>query len=262
MLRSLLLSCFLLMLLPACGGDSTTTTGDGGPSGASSGGEGVVGGLPGEVEPPEGESVKAVPPAEGELPAPEFKGARTAIQPVTETSAATGQKMADHVSTAEQAVLLGDSAKADEQILAVVSVMAGDAKIKSNMRRDVLAALAADLAVVKDYEGKPTVTIIEHKDRCCAEDGSCSMEVPTATCWEVKQGDVAKGCGGECEEARPEGEDADAGIKPEEVDGAGDDDDSAGDDGAPGEAAPGAESAPAADEAGEAEEAEEPSKTE
>ncbi|MCP4869477.1 MAG: hypothetical protein GY898_12250 [Proteobacteria bacterium] len=263
MFRSLLLSAFLLVLLPACGGDSTTT-GDGGPSGSGSGGgaTGVVGGLPGEVEPPEGASVKAQPPAEGELPAPEFKGARTAIQPVTESSSATGTKMAGHVSTAEQAVLLGDSAKADEQILAAVSAMAKDPKIKSNMRRDVLAALAADLAAVKDYEGKPTVTIIEHKDRCCAEDGSCSMEVPTATCWEVKQGDVARGCGGECEEARPEGEDTDAGIKAEEVDGKGDDDDSAGADAAPEAAAPAAESAPAADEAGEAKEGEEPAKTE
>jgi len=239
MLRSLLLSAFLLMLLPACG-SSTTTPGAGGPS--SSSGDGVVGGLPGEVEPPEGETAKAQPPAEGELPAPEFKGARTAIQPVTETSAAVGQTMADHISRAEQAILLGDAAKADEQILAAIGAMAGDSKIRSNMRRDVLGALAADLAVVKDYAGKPNVTIIEHKDRCCAEDGSCSMEVPTATCWEVKLGDAVKGCGGECEEARPEGEDAESGILPEKVDGAADDDDSAG-------GVPAAPSAPATEEA-------------
>jgi hypothetical protein len=264
MTRTLLLSCFLLFLLPACGG---STSGDGGPSSSGSGGSGEPGGgLPGEIEPAES-TAPAVPSSEGELPAPEFKGARTAIQPITETVAALGSEMAEHISKVEQAILLGDSAKADEQIIAAITAMKGEPKIDSNMRRALLVALASDLAAVQDDDGKPTVTVVEHKDRCCADDGSCSTEFPGATCWELQHGTKALGCGGTCvaeeadvpEESKP-ADDDDSG-------GAGDSEPAPEEGSAPAPeegSAPATEegSAPATEEAAQPEEGEKADKTE
>ncbi len=247
-MRSLLVLTCSLFLIAACGGDSTTSGagGDGGPSSSGGGPSGVVGGNPGEVEPPEGTAASAAPPAENELPAPEFKNARTALQQVTETVASIGTTAADKIATAEQAILLGDSAKADEMILEVVAAIGSDPKIRSEIRGSVLAALATDIAKYQDYPGKPSVTVTEHKDRCCDETGACSVELATATCWEVKHGEAVKGCAGECEEARPEPTDeGDTEVKAEEKDAAQPDDAGKGDaePAAEGAAAPAAEPA-------------------
>ena len=120
--------------------------------------------------------------------------------------------MATLVQKVESDILEGQTAKADERLIAMVGMLDAPeaAAITDDIRGGVLGALATDLARYSDRAGAPTVKVVEHKDTCCGEGKTCSVPSPGSTCWEFVFEGKPRSCGGICKpadgEAAPDGD--------------------------------------------------------
>ena len=196
MLRTYSVPSFLftfLLLLAGCGEPP-------GPAGAptsapaSTGGENAPA-LGGGAASSDGTSEKPVGGSDG--PAyPELRTTRGAIQPVTEFKATAGKSMEQGVQKIEEAIVANSVETAEEQVGALLDLLASE-ELKGFPERSAVALVAAlqkDLAALKERSGAPKLTFTSSEGKLCGKDKTCSVDEAGATCTSVAFTDKSSRC--------------------------------------------------------------------